>query len=191
DRPSAASGAPRGTSPIARGPEESQSWFLLRCPRPAQEWLADSQKRSLGDAVAELEARRREDQDRGAVLEPAQLLALAVPRLARNVVRPAVTQVERAGERVDANACHEDRRHGDERDALVRFREHELQHRALVLAEESLDAPERDGIHVPGVAGDVNHALQGSVAWGMESVVEARLDPQRDVETIAILIDEA
>jgi UDP-2,3-diacylglucosamine pyrophosphatase LpxH len=54
---------------------------------------AHAQLRPLGDAVAQGEARRREYDDRGAVLEPAQFVTLAKGRVAGDPVGAAVTKV--------------------------------------------------------------------------------------------------
>ena len=48
------------------------------------------------------------------------------------------------------------------------------QHRALVLAEQLLDALERDRIHVPGVARNVGHPLDPAVMRGVKAVIHAR-----------------
>ena len=65
-----------------------------------------------------------------------------------------------------------------------------LQHRALVLAEQLLDALERDRIDVPGIAGDVGHLLDAAVVRRVEAVVHAGRQAQRDVAAVAIGVHE-
>ena len=57
---------------------------------------------------------------------------------------------------------------------------------ALVLAEQLLDALERDRVDVPGVAGDVGHLLDAAVMRRVEAVIHARGQPQRDVAAVAV-----
>jgi hypothetical protein len=58
------------------------------------------------------------------------------------------------------------------------------QQRAFVLAEQLLDAPQRDWIDVPGVPGDVGDLIDPAVVRRVEPVVHARGQPQRHVSAI-------
>ena len=59
--------------------------------------------------------------------------------------------------------------------------------RALVLAEQPLDALQRDRIDVPGVARDVVDLLHAAVVGRMEAVVHARGQAQRHVLAAAVV----
>ena len=63
-------------------------------------------------------------------------------------------------------------------------------HRALVLAEQALDALERDRIDVPGIAGDVDDLLDPAIVRRVEAVIHARRQPQRDVTAVAVRFDQ-
>src|SRR5215831_20381270 len=65
-----------------------------------------------------------------------------------------------------------------------------LDYGPLVLAEQFFDAPQRDRIHVPGVAGNVSHALDTAVMRRMESMIHARRQPQRHVTAVAMPLDQ-
>jgi hypothetical protein len=49
---------------------------------------------------------------------------------------------------------------------------------ALVLAEQVFHALQRDGIDVPGIAGDVVHLLDPAVAGRVKAVIHAGGQPQ-------------
>jgi hypothetical protein len=55
----------------------------------------------------------------------------------------------------------------------VRAGKRGLENGALVLAEQPFDPPQRDGIDIPGVAGNVGDAIDAAVVWGVEAVVHA------------------
>ena len=65
-------------------------------------------------------------------------------------------------------------------------RQARAQHGALVLAEQPLDALERDRVDVPGVAGDVGDLLDAAVVRRVEAVVHAGRQPQRHVAAVAV-----
>ena len=90
----------------------------------------------------------------------------------------AIVHVHHDIEEVQADAGDQDRRHRHQGDEVAAG-EPGADHRPLVLAEQSLDALERDRIDVPGVAGDVGDPLDRAVMRRMEAVVHARGEPQR------------
>ena len=70
------------------------------------------------------------------------------------VVRgPPRTDIVRA-EKVEADACHQYRRDGNQGDGMTGAGKPDLDRRSLILAEQALDAFERDRIDVPRIAGE-------------------------------------
>lgn len=83
------------------GRMELVRWDAATAPSwEAQERLAHAHAEPFVQPLVHPEALRGEDDDRGAVLEPAQLGALRVARVAANDVRPAVAEMERHIEEV-------------------------------------------------------------------------------------------
>ncbi len=93
-------------------------------------------------------------------------------------VRPLMLQVQRSIETVHADAGNQNGGHGDQRHRLSVGRKLGRDHGALVLAEQALDPLQRDRVDVPGIAGDVDHALDAAVVRCMEAVVHARCQAQ-------------
>ena len=62
---------------------------------------------------------------------------------------------------------------------------------AFVLAEQTLDASERDRIDVPGVAGDVGHLLHAAVIGCMEAVIHAGGEAQRHEGAVEVVASPA
>ena len=118
------------------------------------------------------------------MLEPAHLLAFAERRIARERLRPGVIEIAEAVEELQLDAGDQDRRDRHQRDHLAPGKTH-VQHRALVLAEQPLDALQRDRVHVPGVARDVSDALDPPVMRRVEAMIHAGGEPQRHKCAIA------
>ena len=59
----------------------------------------------------------------------------------------------------------------------------------FVLAEELFDAPQRDRIDVPGVAGNVGDLVDTAIVRRMEPMVHARGQPQRHEAAVAVGVD--
>jgi glycosyltransferase involved in cell wall biosynthesis len=149
-----------------------------------QKWFAHAQRCTLPHRRGELAAGRREGDDRGPVLEPTDLLALAKRSVAGDDVGAAVPQMQAHVEEMQPDARHEDGRDRHERERHA-VREPSTQHRAFVLAEQAIDAPERDRVHVPGLAFDVAHLLDAAVMRRMKAVIHAGTQPQGYVDAVA------
>jgi len=80
---------------------------------------AHAQGRPFSDAVAQGKPGGREHDDRGAVLEPAHLLAFAKARVALDPVGAAVAKVQQHVEEVQADAGDQDRGHRHQRHYMV------------------------------------------------------------------------
>jgi UDP-2,3-diacylglucosamine pyrophosphatase LpxH len=84
-----------------------------------QQGNAHADLRPLGEALAQGEACRREHDDRGPVLEPAHLLALAKGRVAGDPVGPPIAKVQQHVEEMEPDARDEDRGHRHQRHYMV------------------------------------------------------------------------
>jgi glycosyltransferase involved in cell wall biosynthesis len=158
----------------------------LRLPsRQTQQRLSDADRAPFLDVVARREPARREHEDRGAVLEPSHLVALAQRRAAGDDVRPAVAEVQQHVHEVQPDAGHQHGRHGHERDRVAGPVQPRAQHRPFVPAKQPLHAAQRDRIHVPGVAGHVRDLVDAAVVRRVEPVIHAGLDAQRHVAAVA------
>jgi hypothetical protein len=69
---------------------------VSRCS-PPQQWFAHSDEYALANGVDERQPRRREDDDRGPVVEIAQFLAFHVGGSALDPIRSFVPEAERSG----------------------------------------------------------------------------------------------
>src|SRR5262245_7576475 len=125
--------------------------------------LSDAQRRALAHAPGKFEIAARKRDDRRALLEPAELLPLRVPRVAREARRPVVAETKRLPEAAQVEARDADRGHRHQRELRVHTLQLKWQRRALVAAEEALDALERDRVHVPGVTRDMRHLANAAV----------------------------
>src|SRR5262245_60610935 len=131
-----------------------------------------------------------EDENRRAVLEPTDLLALPESRITGDPVRTAVREIERLGQAVEPHARDQDRGDGHEHEGPWISRVPILQglHQddgALVLAKELLDPRERDRVHVPSVAGDVRDLANAGVHRSVEPVIHRRAEPERRERSVA------
>src|SRR5262249_738361 len=61
---------------------------------------------------------------------------------------------------------------------------------AFVLAKQSFDTPQRYGIDIPGIAGNVSHLVHLAVMRRVKPVIHARLQSQRHVAGVAMQIDD-
>ena len=125
----------------------------------AEERLSHSNRVTGHDAVHEVETAGGERDDRRAVAEVAQLITFLKRGATDEAAMAGVLQIERWVEDIQVNAGHENGRHRHQRHGLSGPPQRRVEDRALVLAEEPLDALQRDGIDVPGVAGDVGHLV--------------------------------
>ena len=132
----------------------------------------------------------RKDDDRRAVLEPTQLLAFAVARIAGDDVGAAMAQVEQHVETTQAYAGDKDGGDRDQGHRMAAGREPGAHDGAFVLAEQPLDPPERDRIDVPGIARHVDDAFDAAVVRRVEAVIHARGEPQRDITAVAVRVHE-
>src|SRR5208283_936568 len=152
--------------------------------------LAGANARPALDSWIERKSLRREDDDRRAVLKPAHKLALAQIRVAGKNFRSLVIDSERHVEELEAHAGDEHRSDRREGDCVPRRGEPAPNHRALVLAEELLDAPQGDGIDVPYVARDIGHLIDMALMRRMEAMIHARHQPQGGVAAVTVSLDE-
>src|SRR6185312_1250551 len=137
-------------------------------------------------ALAQRHARGRKHNDGGTVLEPAHLLALGQLSVAVDTVRPPVAQVQPHIEEPQPDTGNQDGRDGYQCDQMTAAAQAALDGRPLVLAEETLDALEGDGVDVPGVARNVGHPLHPKVLRSVESVVHAGRQAEGHIRAIAI-----
>ena len=137
------------------------------------------------NAGCELETARRKDDDRRAVLEPAQLLALVHRRVAGQAVRAAVAQVQQHVQR-SAAGCWPPAPRPPAPGPGVGRRAACIGSRARSLRQNRRSTRlQRDRVDVPGVAADVGHIAQPAVGRRMEAVVHRRGQAQRDVDAVA------
>src|SRR5262249_26335124 len=141
---------------------------------------------ALARVLAQLEARWRDDNDRGAVMEVAELVAFPVRRPAGDAIRSPIFQIERNIDEVQVNARYENRRHGDEHDSSVAIREPRVDDGTLVLAVQTGDAPQRHRVDIPHVAGHIRRVVNLAIGGGMEPVVHRRGQAQRHVGAAAV-----
>src|SRR5262249_59501866 len=113
-----------GRAPCAAGA------FVGTGVRSDQQGLAHAQRAALADAVGEREVAAREHDDRRALLEPAELLALLVAGVAGDARRPRVAEAERGAEAVQAQGRDADRGDRDQRERATAL-ELEREHRTL------------------------------------------------------------
>src|SRR5262245_19067932 len=119
-----------------------------------EERLADAYHAAFSQRLAGLEAVRREDENRGPVAEVAEFVALPHPDAARGSRQSDTTNARGPRQTLEVDTRDKNRRDGDERHRTVGVRWLEVEHHAFVLAEQVLDAFERDGVHVPRLAGN-------------------------------------
>src|SRR5437868_15316337 len=115
---------------------------------------------------------RREHDDGRAMLEPAELVALADTDVTSNVDRPFGLRIEDDIKEMQPDAGHQNRghRHQGQRLAGGALR---LQHRPLVLAEQPLYPLERDRIDVLDAAVDGADAADRAVIRRVKAVIDA------------------
>jgi hypothetical protein len=107
-------------------------------------------------------------------------------RVAGNDIRPVVAQVQEHVEEMQADAGHQHRGNRHQQHLVAARVEPGTDQRALVPAEQALDAPERDRVDVPGVAGEISDAGHAAVVRRVETVVHARSNAQGRVSRIAM-----
>ncbi len=90
---------------------------------------------------------------------------------------------------MQANAGDEDCRDHNQSHSMATRQRHPHDG-AFVLAEQTLDAFQRDRIDVPSITGIVNHLIDQTIMRRMEAVIHARREAQRDVAAIAVGCDE-
>src|SRR5262245_27133334 len=154
--------------------------------REAHQRLSHAQPRAFAQPLVQGKAAGSKYQDRGAVLEPAHFRALLVAAAAADDVGPAVAEVQAVSDHVQADARHQHRGHRDQGERVPAPRELHVDRRAFVLAEELLDAFQRDRIDVPGVPREVGDSLHAAVVRRVETVVHVGGDAQRDVAAVAV-----
>ena len=123
------------------------------------------------------------------MLEPAEFVALLDPRKAGKVHRAPALRVERDIEEMQADAGD---KNGGDRHQRQRLagRKPRAQHRALVLAEQTLHPLQRDRIDVPDIAMDERHPFDRGVIGRVEAMIHARRQPQREEAAVAVLLDQ-
>src|SRR3984957_9607929 len=115
--------------------------------RFAQQRLTGLDPRALAHTVTKLKTVRRQHDDGRAMLEPSHLIALVHADVAGKHRRPARLRIQRAVDAMQAEACHQNGGDRHNRQRLARS-ETRLDHRAFVLAEETLDPLQRDRVDV-------------------------------------------
>src|SRR5260370_35793000 len=100
------------------------------------------------------------DENRRSMLEPAHFLAFPERCIASKGVRSAMLGGEQNVEEVQAYAGDEHRCHRHQHERVAGGGKRRAQHRAFVLAEKLLDAPQPDWIDCTGVPGDVTALIK-------------------------------
>src|SRR5712671_1444396 len=123
------------------------------CGRLSHQRLAGAYPRRFLHIIAKLEVTGREQDDSRSMLEPAELVSLVHPGVARKYTRPRGLRIEDDVKEMQADAGLENCR---DRHQGQRFTGSQAgsNDRPLVLAEQPLNAFQRDRIDVPGVAMD-------------------------------------
>ena len=110
--------------------------------------------------------------------------------MTRHDVRPAVLEVQQHVEKMQADAGDQHRCDGYQGNEMSAGIQSGADHRALVLAEQFLDALQGDRVDVPGVARDVGDLHDRAVVRRVKAVVHAGRNSQRDVAAVAVALDE-
>ena len=132
---------------------------------------------------ADLEARRREQNDGGTVFKPTQFLAPCDGVIAGDLTGPPSALVQEQVQESQPDRGHQDRRHRHHGHGSPIGQAHP-HHGALILAEQRLDPAQRDGVHVPGVARDGGDPLHRAAFGAVEAMVHVRSESQGDEAAI-------
>src|SRR5215467_16105307 len=127
--------------------------------RQTQQRLAYANRGALPHLLMEGKAVGGKDEHGRSMLKPAHFLALPEWRIAGENVVPTVLQAEQNIEKMQANAGDEHRCHRHQHDRVAGGGKLRAQQRALVLAKELFDTPQRDWVDVPGVPGEVGDLI--------------------------------
>ncbi len=151
----------------------------------AHQRFTGADPKAVPDAVAEPETIGSQDDDGRAVLEPSQFLALAHAGIAGIDGRRLSPRVDDQIEKVQADAGHQNGRDRHQGQRIAGGRA-QTDDGPLVLAEQPLDALERDRIHVPGVAADRGDLVDPAIGRRVKAVIHARRQPQGDEAAVAV-----
>jgi hypothetical protein len=135
------------------------------------------------DAWSQCEAWWCKDDDGGAVLEPAQLLAFDDGLIARHFIRAWPAEMQQHIEKMESNTRDEDGGYGHECQRRSVWQCH-ANDGAFIAAKQALHSFESDGVDVPGVAAQVSDVLDGRCAGCMETVIHAGGEPKSDIGAV-------
>src|SRR6516162_2896976 len=154
--------------------------------RQTHQRLSDANRRVLPHVLVQREAVGGEDDDGRSVLEPAYFLAFPERRVAGDDIWSTALEAEHDVDKVQADAGDKHSRNRDQRNDVPGGAQSRPQQRALVLAEQSFNSPQRDRIDVPGVARNASHLIDAAVMRRVKTVIHARGQAQRDVAAVAM-----
>src|SRR5215831_13503905 len=132
-------------------------------PAPEQRF-AHSHDGAFAQMPAQLQSIRANDDDGGAMMKVAELVAFRARNAAPKMHEAAQWHTWRAADTVQVDAADEDRANGDDRQRAIAFRCPRVKNCAFVPAVQPGNAPQGARVDVPQVAGDVGGALERRVA---------------------------
>src|ERR1700722_7895089 len=142
--------------------------------------LPHSHPGPLAYPIRQPEPQRSQHYDSGAVLEPPHFFAALQRSITGHHIGPAIAQMQQHIEEAQSDTRHQDGRHRHQRQDLLGS-EPAPDAGAFVLAEQPVDAFQRNGIDVPGVTGNIVDLFHPAISRRVKSVVHARGQPQRCV----------
>ena len=99
---------------------------------------------------------------------------------------PSRRRSRHASKKVEADACHQDGRDGNQCDGMAGAGKPGPDQGPLVLAEQAFDALESDRIDVPCIAGDIGDRFHTAVMRRMEVVIHGRCKPQCHIASVPV-----
>ena len=133
--------------------------------------------------ITQLESPGGEDDDRGSVFKPSQLLSAGDGAVAGDLIGSLPSQVQEDIREMQSDGRNQNGRYGHQGNWLAVFQS-EPDSGPLVLAEKLFDAFERYRIDVPGIAADVGDVLDLGRRRRMKTVIHRRIQAKCHVGSV-------